>query len=90
LPSMSSLGYQSVIIEHLEELYSFYGINMGVRIARKHIGWYIADLPKSEILRKQINQLDCAHAQKHALESYLDRLKEQINIQLPKTGNLAA
>jgi tRNA-dihydrouridine synthase len=28
---------------HLDELYSFYGEARGVRIARKHIGWYCHD-----------------------------------------------
>jgi tRNA-dihydrouridine synthase B len=35
---------QQVIISHLEQLYSFYGADLGVKIARKHIGWYFQDL----------------------------------------------
>lgn len=35
---------QSIINIHLEHLYSFYGNIMGVRIARKHIGWYFNNL----------------------------------------------
>jgi tRNA-dihydrouridine synthase B len=30
----------STLLSHLEQLYSFYGNVSGVRIARKHIGWY--------------------------------------------------
>jgi len=47
----------SVINEHLEHLYSFYGSTSGVRIARKHIGWYLDQLgPLSPEQKKQINQ----------------------------------
>lgn len=35
---------QSIINNHLESLYSFYGSNSGVRIARKHIAWYFEHL----------------------------------------------
>jgi tRNA-dihydrouridine synthase B len=27
--------------EHLSELYAFYGEERGVRVARKHVGWYL-------------------------------------------------
>ncbi len=37
-PSVNAI--QSTLTEHLEALYSFYGSDSGVRIARKHIGWY--------------------------------------------------
>jgi tRNA-dihydrouridine synthase B len=29
-----------ILLEHLEDLYLFYGIETGVGIARKHISWY--------------------------------------------------
>lgn len=31
---------QQTLIHHIEKLYSFYGSVCGVKIARKHIGWY--------------------------------------------------
>ncbi len=46
-----------ILTLHLEKLYSFYGVNLGVRIARKHIDWYfrhIADIDKE--LKQKINQ----------------------------------
>ena len=52
-----------VMSHHLQNLYDFYGELAGVRIARKHIGWYIkaanfADTQLSETFRKHINQID--------------------------------
>jgi tRNA-dihydrouridine synthase B len=36
---------RGVILEHLHDLYGFYGEPQGVRIARKHLGWYLDHLP---------------------------------------------
>ncbi len=48
---------QTVLNTHLESLYGFYGNISGVRIARKHIGWYFDHLGKLPgALKKQINQ----------------------------------
>ena len=41
-PSLTEI--KAIIARHLENLYSFYGDDSGVRIARKHIGWYFAQL----------------------------------------------
>ncbi|MCQ8128566.1 tRNA dihydrouridine synthase DusB [Methylomonas rivi] len=35
---------KTVVNQHLDNLYSFYGAVSGVRIARKHIGWYFDQL----------------------------------------------
>ncbi|MGX2029001.1 tRNA dihydrouridine synthase DusB [Methylocaldum gracile] len=35
---------RDVILEHLNGLYAFYGEHLGVRIARKHVGWYLSHL----------------------------------------------
>jgi len=44
---------QSLINNHLEHLYSFYGEISGVRIARKHIGWYFDHLGSIPVARKK-------------------------------------
>ena len=33
---------RALIVEHLHDHYAFYGEEAGVRIARKHLGWYTA------------------------------------------------
>lgn len=45
-----------VITEHYEAMLMHYGVNTGVRIARKHIAWYAKALPGSAELRSAINQ----------------------------------
>ena len=44
---------QLIINNHLELLYSFYGDLSGVRIARKHIGWYFDNLGSISVTRKK-------------------------------------
>jgi tRNA-dihydrouridine synthase B len=40
LPAPDANEINNILINHLKNLYDFYGETMGVRIARKHIGWY--------------------------------------------------
>ncbi len=50
---------QTIINQHLEHLYSFYGNISGVRIARKHIAWYLKNLGLESKSEKQtINQAE--------------------------------
>lgn len=47
----------STLLSHLEKLYSFYGNVTGVRMARKHIGWYFKQLgTPSSHTQKTINE----------------------------------
>ena len=62
----------AIMLEHLRGLYDFYGEFMGLRIARKHIGWYLQQAPGTESLRRQFNQLDSAAEQEAALENYFN------------------
>ena len=45
---------REVLSEHLEALYAFYGEAVGVRVARKHIGWYCAAHPGAAAFRAQV------------------------------------
>ena len=52
-----------VLRAHLENLYNFYGEHAGVRIARKHIGWYCKHRPNTDAFRKTINTIESAAQQ---------------------------
>jgi tRNA-dihydrouridine synthase B len=62
------------LLEHLHDHYQLYGDYLGVRTARKHIGWYVKSLPGGEVLREQINELEACDLQVVALEAYFDQL----------------
>ncbi|MEO7404389.1 MAG: tRNA dihydrouridine synthase DusB [Burkholderiales bacterium] len=61
---------RAVLIEHLEGLYEFYGHEMGVRVARKHIGWYTRGLADAETFRRYVNTLETCAQQLLAVQHY--------------------
>lgn len=67
-----------VLLAHLRAMYGFYGDAAGARIARKHIGWYIARLPGGEAARREINTLADAESQYHAVADFLAR--QELNV----------
>jgi tRNA-dihydrouridine synthase B len=77
LPAPSLLEVERILLEHLAALHAFYGDLMGVRIARKHVGWYLATLPGAREFRAQFNRLDstdaqCAHVRAFFRERHND------------------
>jgi len=63
LPAPALDEVERILLEHLSALHAFYGEVMGVRIARKHVGWYLATLPGAREFRAQFNRLDDTDAQ---------------------------
>ncbi|MEI6738228.1 MAG: tRNA dihydrouridine synthase DusB [Pseudomonadota bacterium] len=68
---------REIASEHLHNLYAFYGTDKGYRIARKHIGWYMATAPGGETFRQQMNQLEHAEAQLAAVLMFLKALEAE-------------
>jgi tRNA-dihydrouridine synthase B len=62
------------LLAHLLEHYALYGEFTGVRSARKHIGWYVRELPGGEAFRQSMNAIDDAQAQHDAVSAYFDEL----------------
>lgn len=54
-PAPSGDALCNLILEHYDLLLDYYGIEAGVKIARKHIGWYVSDFSDSENVRRLIN-----------------------------------
>lgn len=71
--SPSAAEKSAVILAHLQNLYDFYGAAHGLRIARKHIAWYIKDLADSEAFRQRMNTLTEASLQLEATAEFLHR-----------------
>ena len=66
-PSLSEV--RQLVINHVNALHQFYGDYLGVRIARKHVGWYLQTLADNTQFRSLFNRIDNAQEQ-------LDRLEE--------------
>lgn len=77
-PSMEEVS--RLLQRHLQNLYSFYGEYMGVRIARKHIGWYLKQHSDANEFRKQINKVEEAQQQLEQIVVFFDNqiIKESI------------
>ncbi|SFH40034.1 tRNA-U20-dihydrouridine synthase [Nitrosospira sp. Nsp14] len=72
LPEVAEI--HRVLINHLHELYSFYGEYSGVRIARKHISWYTKGLVGSASFRHAMNQLQSTDQQLAAVNEFFSQL----------------
>ena len=57
---------------HLRDLYDFYGPEPGVRIARKHIGWYCRERPQALAFRQSVMQVESAEGQLVRVREFLD------------------
>ena len=74
LPSPRPREIGDVLVEHLDGLYDLYGDEQGTRVARKHIGWTVRELPGGEGLRCRVNGMTVAQAQRAAVNDYFERL----------------
>ena len=63
LPAPGLIEVERILLEHLAALHTFYGEVLGVRIARKHVGWYLATLPGAKEFRAHFNRLEDTEAQ---------------------------
>jgi tRNA-dihydrouridine synthase B len=74
LPPPDVAEVRAIMRAHLRKLYTFHGEGTGVRIARKHIGWYAEGRPYEQTFRRVVMRADTADAQLAAVEAYFDEL----------------
>ncbi|WP_149196573.1 tRNA dihydrouridine synthase DusB [Luteimonas suaedae] len=74
LPAPSLAEVRDVLLGHLQALHAFYGEPAGVRIARKHLGWYAKDRPENTAFRAVVNRAESAEAQIALTRDYFDAL----------------
>ena len=70
LPPPTVEEVQRLMDTHLRAHYAFYGEYLGVRTARKHIGWYVRDMAQGEAFRQRMNLLDGCKAQLAAVAEF--------------------
>ena len=64
-----------ILHEHVTNVQDFYGDISGVRIARKHVGWYLSEHDTDRQFRKTFNAIDDASEQLEALNAYFQALQ---------------
>jgi tRNA-dihydrouridine synthase B len=67
---------RSITRRHIAELHAFYGEGKGVRVARKHVGWYLAGLPGGMAFCQDLYRVENASEQLKMLEGFFDRMME--------------
>jgi tRNA-dihydrouridine synthase B len=76
LPPPAIPEVRDIMLTHLRDLYEFYGPEPGVRIARKHIGWYCSGRPQAEAFRQSVMQAVSVETQLAQVRDYFDALEE--------------
>lgn len=63
---------RQLLLAHLDALHAFYGEFMGVKIARKHVGWYLKEHNNCGSFRSVFNRLESAQEQCQAIAEFFD------------------
>jgi len=77
LPSPSISQQYALVLEHFDAIVTHYGINAGIKIARKHLGWYSKALPHSSEFRQSVFRLTCPDQVRGALNEFYTPLLER-------------
>jgi len=75
LPPPTIGEVRDILLGHLQALHEFYGEPQGVRIARKHLGWYAKDRPENAAFRAVVNRAESAEEQMRLTRDYFDALE---------------
>ena len=74
LPPPDLTEVRDILTGHLQHLHQFYGEQQGVRIARKHLGWYAKDRPENAAFRAVVNRAETPDEQLRLTADYFDAL----------------
>ncbi len=71
LPPPANEEIAEIMLGHLDNLYSFYGEFTGVRVARKHIAWYLKTQPEAAAFRERVVRVETAREQYRLIRGFL-------------------
>ena len=80
LPPPTPSQVRDILVGHLQHLHDFYGEQSGVRIARKHLGWYAKDRPENAAFRAVVNRAEGAYEQICLTRDYFDALSASAQV----------
>jgi len=87
LPAPAISEVRALMNDHLRAHYAFYGEYLGVRTARKHIGWYVRDLLGGEEFRRRMNLMESTEEQLLAVDQFFESQAmygERLQYRLPE------
>lgn len=74
LPPPPLVEVRDTLLEHLDNLYGFYGRELGTRVARKHISWYSKGIVGGALFRNAMNRIDNPGEQFALTRAFFDGL----------------
>lgn len=74
LPAPSLDEVSGIMLGHVQELHRFYGEYLGLRIARKHVSWYLKEHAPAGDFRRSFNAIENAQEQIDALQGYFENV----------------
>ncbi|MGH8370804.1 MAG: tRNA dihydrouridine synthase DusB [Gammaproteobacteria bacterium] len=69
---------RDIMLSHLENLYAFYGEYTGVRVARKHITWYLKTQPAAAVMRDKVVKVETAREQQRLIRDFFAEQNDDI------------
>ena len=74
---------KSILLDHYAAMQSHFGTDPGLRLARKHLGWYSRGLPGSAEFRATVNRLGDPAEVRALIDMFYDRLIETGAARIP-------
>jgi len=78
LPDPTPAEKHTIVIEHLDALYEFYGERIGIRMARKHIAWYSKGLQGGAAFRQAMNRLETVAEQRDITDEFFSSAQQAL------------
>ncbi|UNM06219.1 MAG: tRNA dihydrouridine synthase DusB [Holosporaceae bacterium] len=76
LPEPSMAEKKKIIYEHMKDMADHYGEYTGVRMARKHMGWYSKGLENSAEFRQTVNCQETMEGLLETIDAFYENLEE--------------
>ncbi len=76
LPEPTIDQKREIVLEHYEDMMDHYGSETGVRMARKHLGWYSSGMPNSAQFRSEVNKISNPDQVKERINNFFDEVLE--------------
>lgn len=68
---------RDIVLNHYDEMLALYGTVNGVRVARKHIGWYSSGLEGGAAFRHNVNRMNDPEPVRESIRTFYDELLQR-------------
>jgi tRNA-dihydrouridine synthase B len=76
-PERAQIEIRNILLKHVSQLHEFYGDLMGLRIARKHVAWYMKTQNNHQAFRQEFNKIESTKNQLKVINDYFKQNTNQ-------------